>query len=297
MSPAPRRQRVAAYAVILRESPNGPEILLSRLARRVSRTELWTLPGGGLDHGEDPKVALLREIWEETGLDAQIGGLPEVFSSHRPNAEFDGRVSDFHALRIVHDAWVPRDAPAPRVMEVNGSTEAAGWHLVADVEAGLVPVAQLVTEAMAVKSVRRHQRVASYGLAVRDERVLLTRLWACSSHAGAWTLPGGGIEHGEAPAAALVREVREETGLDAVVGPLLGVHDTHFTGTAPSGRLEDFHGIHLVHAIEVPDAPPVVGAGDITTVEADWLPVTDVLSGRVETLEVVRFALDLRASR
>ena len=31
------------------------------------------------------------------------------------------------------------------------------------------------------------------------------------------------------------------------VGALLGVHDTHFSGTAPSGRIEDYHGVHLVY--------------------------------------------------
>ena len=70
MASLPRRQRVAAYAVIMRVTADptaGPEVLLCRLAPRISRTELWTLPGGGLDHGEDPRDALLREIVEETG--------------------------------------------------------------------------------------------------------------------------------------------------------------------------------------------------------------------------------------
>ena len=64
MTGLPKRQRVAAYAVILRDG----EILLSRLAESVTPDELWTLPGGGLDHGEDPRDAVVREIREETGL-------------------------------------------------------------------------------------------------------------------------------------------------------------------------------------------------------------------------------------
>ena len=60
-----RRQRIGAYAVIVRDD----QILLSRLAPRLTKSELWTLPGGGVDHGEDPRAAVVREVHEETGLD------------------------------------------------------------------------------------------------------------------------------------------------------------------------------------------------------------------------------------
>jgi mutator protein MutT len=66
MAGLPKRQRVAAYAVIL----SGERILLSRLSPSITTDELWTLPGGGLDHGEDPRDAVVREVREETGLEA-----------------------------------------------------------------------------------------------------------------------------------------------------------------------------------------------------------------------------------
>lgn len=40
--------------------------------------------------------------------------------------------------------------------------------------------------------------------------------------AGLWSLPGGRVESGETDAAAVIREVREETGLTVACGALLG---------------------------------------------------------------------------
>ena len=39
-----------------------------------------------------------------------------------------------------------------------------------------------------------------------------------------WTTPGGRVERGESPSAALVRETREESGYDIEVGDLIGVY-------------------------------------------------------------------------
>ena len=293
MASLPRRQRVAAYAVILRERAGAVEILLSRLAPKVSRTEMWTLPGGGVDHGEDPRAALLREIREETGLDATVGETARVYSAHMPRAARDGLLVDAHAIRIVYDAWVPTDAPAPRVVEVDGSTVEAAWHRVEDVASGAVPVAAQVTDALVDHQPHRLQRVAAYAVVLRGRDVLLTRLSGRAAHPGMWTLPGGGVDHGERPAAALAREVEEECGLACEVGDLLGVHDTHFSGHAPSGRIEDYHGIHLLFAATVGDGEPRVVEVDGTTDEVAWVDRSEVESGRVPVLDVVTHALRL----
>ncbi len=293
MASLPRRQRVAAYAVILRERAGAVEILLSRLAPKVSRTERWTLPGGGVDPGEDPRAALLREIQEETGLDATVGETARVYSAHMPRAARDGLLVDAHAIRIVYDAWVATDAPAPRVVEVDGSTVEAAWHRVEDVASGAVPVAAQVTDALVDHQPHRLQRVAAYAVVLRGRDVLLTRLSGRAAHPGMWTLPGGGVDHGERPAVALAREVEEECGLACEVGDLLGVHDTHFSGHAPSGRIEDYHGIHLLFTATVGDGEPRVVEVDGTTDEVAWVDRADVESGRVPVLDVVTHALRL----
>ncbi|WP_134767008.1 NUDIX domain-containing protein [Nocardioides sp. 1609] len=283
-------QRVAAYAVIVRDG----QILLSRLAARVSRTELWTLPGGGLDHGEDPRDAVVREVHEETGLDVTIGDTSRTYSLHLPDTWRRGRRVDAHSLRIVYDGWVAPDAPEPRVLEVDGSTIEAAWRPLAGVLDGTVPTVSLVKEALAAYRPPRVQRVAAYAWvrrSVPDDAVLLTRISARGYHVGSWTLPGGGIDHGERPQVALAREVAEECGLDCTVGDVLVVDDVAIRGSGPTGRDEDFHGVHLVFAAEVADGEPRVVEVDGTTDAAAWVPVADIETGRVDVLDVVRVAL------
>ncbi len=295
MGSLPQRQRVGAYAVMLREHEGRVEVLLSRLAPKVSRTELWTLPGGGIDHGEDPRAAVVREIHEEAGLDATVSETAHVYSAHLPRASRDGLLVDAHAVRIVYAGWVAPDAPDPRVLEVDGSTVDAAWKPLDDVVSGVVPTAGLVGEALADHLPFRLQRVAAYAFVRRADAVLLTRLSARAAHPGRWTLPGGGIDHGEHPSVALAREVEEECGLACDVGALLGVHDTHFAGNAPSGRLEDYHGVHLLYAATVGDEEPQVREVDGTSDAAAWVSVASIESGEVDVLELVRYALGLDA--
>ncbi len=294
----PRRQRVAAYAVIVRDE----RILLCRLAPWITANEQWTLPGGGIDHGEDPRDAVVREIREETGLDAVVGEQARVYSAHQARVRRDGRRSDYHARRIVYDGWVPADAPEPRVVEVDGSTIDSAWHPLADVLDGTVPTVPMVQQVLADWSPFRLQRVGAYALVRRGDPVsgdvLLVRFSTRGFHTGSWSLPGGGIDHGERPAAALVREVEEECGVTATVGDLLHVYDLHFSGTAPSGRFEDFHAVSLVFEATVPDdaEPRVVEVGGTTDAVA-WVPLSEVTDGSRPVLDVVHEALNAASAR
>ena len=70
---------------------------------------------------------------------------------------------------------------------------------------------------------RQHERRGVVGAALlRDGRVLASRRAAPPSLAGLWEFPGGKVEPGESDVEALVRELREELGVEAEVGDRLG---------------------------------------------------------------------------
>ncbi|MBM7518396.1 NUDIX domain-containing protein [Nocardioides nitrophenolicus] len=283
-----RVQRLAAYAVIVR----GDRILLSRLAERVTKRELWSLPGGGVDHGEDPRDAVVREVYEETGLHAEVGETAHVYSLHVADSWRRGRRVDAHSVRIVYEGWVPADAPEPHVTEVDGSTAEAAWKPIAAVLDGSVPTVGLVTEALASYAVRQRQRTAAYAYVVRDDAILLTRTSDLAPDPGTWHLPGGGIDHGESPRDTIRRELWEECGLEGEAGDLLTVLDHHFTGTAPNGREEDFHAIGVIYHAEVGPGEPHVVEEDGTTDEAAWVPLADVAARRIKVYGSVRAAIE-----
>jgi 8-oxo-dGTP pyrophosphatase MutT (NUDIX family)/predicted HAD superfamily Cof-like phosphohydrolase len=137
------------------------------------------------------------------------------------------------------------------------------------------------------------RRLSAYAVVSARDRVLLTRISSRGHHSGHWTLPGGGIDHGEPPRAAVAREVWEETGLDVDVGDLLDVHDAHFTGYAPDGTLEDFHGVHLIFAASAttPDTPLRIIETDGTTDAVEWVERDAIRSGGLAILDVVRAGL------
>jgi ADP-ribose pyrophosphatase YjhB (NUDIX family) len=288
-------QRVAAYAVL---TDAAGRVLVTRSSAASEVEGWWSLPGGGVEHGEHPADAVVREVREESGLEVRVRGLPRVHADVLPLPALG---VDEHTVRLVYDAEVTGGALRP---ETDGTSDAVEY--VEPAELGDRPLLPFVaaelalaipppprartgppvpTPAVEPDAVVRRQRLAAYGVAYDGNRVLVTQLSERTPLPHAWTLPGGGVDHGEHPADALVREFAEETGLAATVGELIGVSSHHFTGRAPSGVLEDFHGIRLVYAVEV-DAgvpPRVVDEGGTTSAVA-WHPVAELGELRTTSL-------------
>lgn len=114
--PPQREQRVAVYGICEKDG----QVLLVRAASYLTVAGRWFLPGGGINHGEDPETALRREFNEETGLDVVVGELRGVLSD--VFALPDGR--NLHTVRIIYRiasfSGTLRD-------ETGGSSDAARW--------------------------------------------------------------------------------------------------------------------------------------------------------------------------
>jgi 8-oxo-dGTP diphosphatase len=120
---------------------------------------------------------------------------------------------------------------------------------------------------------------------LRGEEVLLIRR-GTPPRLGEWSLPGGRIEPGEAVRAAALRELREETGVEARLIGLIDVVD----GVFPDA---DRHYVLIDFAAEWLSGEPT--AGD-DAAEAAFFPVTQALSlvAWSETRRIIEAAVAVR---
>jgi len=239
-----------------------------------------------VEHGEHPRDAVVREFGEETGLSVDVERARDAWSwvtstgIHNNAVIFDVRITGGQ-LRA----------------EVDGTTEEALWVFPEDLRNE--PVTPLVAgvlgwgepgSTVTVKEQqsprptpprkvrrgrkRRGQRFGAYALTTDDSgRILLARISEGYPGAGCWHLPGGGVDFGEQPRDAVVREVAEETGQDAEIVDLMDVTSfRHRRAIGPKGYPLDWHGVRAIFRAHVshPSKARVVETAGGSTSESRW---------------------------
>jgi 8-oxo-dGTP diphosphatase len=277
-----QRRRIGAYGLC---HDDRGRVLLVRASARSARPGTWFLPGGGIEHGEDPADAAVREVAEETGLAVKVVGVRDV------TAELVERPPYLeHTDGVTYDVAVTGGTLRP---EVDGSSDEVRW--VPPAEAATLPLSRFAARALGLPlpptptppadpprpgptgprpRPPRGQRFAVYGLTSEPAgRLLLTLIADGYSGAGRWHLPGGGTDFAEQPADGLLREITEESGQRGRITGLLTVaHHHNRAAVGPDGHPIDWHGVRALFRVEVAEpTPPRVLDLDGSTAEAAWL--------------------------
>ncbi|MGD7704844.1 NUDIX hydrolase [Microlunatus sp. Y2014] len=114
--------RVGSYVWIVQDD----RVLLTHFRSGHPRAAAgWTLPGGGMEPGEQVTQTALREVAEETGYVAELDELLGFNSLHRSAADnWLGTGRPYHFLQIIHRAHI---VGGSFEVEIDGSTDDAGW--------------------------------------------------------------------------------------------------------------------------------------------------------------------------
>ena len=220
-------------------------------------TRTWTYPGGGLDMGELPTDAVVREVEEETGIKVYPVRLVGIFFNPIP-ARGDLLVFSFRCIQrggeiktsaeSLQVGFTPVNPLGVRMLNFTkertmlGVNHTGGPPVMMRNKVSLrerLLVFWLFRIFYPIKNWRRaragdpyvppEQWKAIAATVIRNEAGEV--LWAQRADNGRWNLPVGSVEKGEAPWEGALRELTEETGLIGEITDCTGVY------VRPEGRI------------------------------------------------------------
>ncbi len=116
----PANSLVVAVAAVVRDE-SGRVLMIERTDNR-----LWAVPGGAQDIGETTREAVIREVWEETGIEVEVTDVVGIYSDPRHLIAYDdGEVRQEFSIVF---------AARPRGGDLRTSTESRRVHWVEPAE-------------------------------------------------------------------------------------------------------------------------------------------------------------------
>ena len=201
-------------AFCLVENDKGEVLFVQRAYG--DRKGKWSLPGGLVDRGETSRHAAYRETKEETGIIVKI--THRLFTGNtNPVQVFIGQPLGgklhFQRKECLDVRWRDPRRVKPEELAFGGDRKAL--RLWAEIKSGKAQPERDYTSqgdrspSQEPRVVEKRQRATA--LVVRDGTYLVVK----ERGRNAWSLPGGGIDQGEAVLTAACREIGEELGLKA----------------------------------------------------------------------------------
>lgn len=215
----------------------------------------WGLPGGGIEPGEEPAEAAVREVYEETGLRVVPIGLVGVYGGKKqlisyPNGDQSAFVSITFECRVIGGKINPDPDETTDVQwfSPNELPDNIVPHHVRRIQSllsGNIPFfvlpenPVLSSKSNYIQSIR--QRIGNELIMSPGSTALIFNeagqvLVQKRRDNQTWNLVGGAYEAGEEPAETIIREVYEETSLIVKPIRLIGVYGgKNYISTYPNG--------------------------------------------------------------
>jgi bis(5'-nucleosidyl)-tetraphosphatase len=205
----PKKTVLSAGIIVVRERENSREYLFLRAFHN------WDFPKGEVEPEEEPLETAIRETREETGITELHFRWGQGFKETEPYNR-GMKVARYYLAQTNEGRVVFAVNPQIGAPEHHEYRWLSGPELEKLAPPRLLPVIRWALD-------RVENRIdVTAAVLIENGRVLIARRRPGASQAGLWEFPGGKMRPGESPAQCLKREIREELGIEIVVGEFFG---------------------------------------------------------------------------
>ena len=214
----PKGFSLSAEAVGCYIEIDGKLLLLQYSTEKV-HVGKWDVPGGKLEENETPQEGAIRELFEETGIVLdQSSKVQHVLSLYiRGKLDYI-----YHQFKIQLDQIPP----------VHLSSEHLNFIWASGQDLKKLPLVERADDVLqfyrtALTNKRGAASVNAYLILRKDDQILFHLRKNTGYCDGMWSLVAGHVEAGESATVAMIREAREEIGLDLSPSQIKAVHVMH----------------------------------------------------------------------